>query len=86
MEARTSARTGSRRAASSSGMVTRTATSQPSSAGDIVHEWTLSPAEDGCDVAVRVTIPEEEAARFDPVRAEVLASMTRLVQVAQAAA
>ena len=44
---------------------------------DIVHEWTLSPAEDGCDVAVRVTIPEEEAARLDPVRAEVVASMPR---------
>ena len=53
---------------------------------DIVHEWTLSPAEDGCDVAVRVTIPEEEAARLDPVRAEVGASLARLVQVAQAAA
>ena len=53
---------------------------------DIVHEWTLSPAEDGCDVAVRVTIPEEEAARLDPVRAEVGASLAQLVQVAQAAA
>jgi uncharacterized protein YndB with AHSA1/START domain len=52
---------------------------------DIVHEWTLSPAPGGCDVAVRVTIPEEEAARLDAMRAEVGASLARLVEVAQAA-
>jgi uncharacterized protein YndB with AHSA1/START domain len=53
---------------------------------DIVHEWTLQPAPGGCAVAVRVTIPEEEAARLEPVRAEVAASLARLVEVAQAAA
>ena len=54
---------------------------------DIVHEWTLSPAAGGCDVAVRVTIPEDEAARLEPVRAEVVESLARLVAVvAQAAA
>ena len=53
---------------------------------DIVYEWTLSPAPGGCDVAVRVTVPEEEAARLDPVSAEASASLARLVEVAQAAA
>jgi uncharacterized protein YndB with AHSA1/START domain len=53
---------------------------------DIVHEWTLSPAPEGCDVAVRVIVPEEEAARLAPVRAEVVASLARLVEVAQAEA
>jgi uncharacterized protein YndB with AHSA1/START domain len=53
---------------------------------DIVYEWTLSPAPAGCNVAVRVTIPEEEAARLDPVSAEASASLARLVQVAQAGA
>jgi hypothetical protein len=37
-------------------------------------------------VAVRVTVPEEEAARLDPVSAKALASLARLVEVAQAAA
>ena len=53
---------------------------------DIVHEWTLLPAPAGCDVAVRVTIPDEESARLDAMRAEVGASLARLVEVAQAAA
>jgi uncharacterized protein YndB with AHSA1/START domain len=53
---------------------------------DIVYEWTLSPAAEGCDVAVRVTIPEGEAARLEPVSAEASASLARLVEVAQAAA
>lgn len=53
---------------------------------DIIHVWTLEPAPGGCAVAVRVTIPEEEAARLEPVRAEVAASLARLVEVAQAAA
>ena len=52
---------------------------------DIVHEWTLSPAPGGCDVAVRVTIPDEESARLDAMRAEVAASLARLVEVAQTA-
>jgi hypothetical protein len=33
-----------------------------------------------------VTIPEEEAVRLAPVRAEVVASLARLVEVAQAEA
>ena len=53
---------------------------------DIVYEWTLSPAAEGCDGAVRVTIPEGEAARLEPVSAEASASLARLVEVAQAAA
>lgn len=53
---------------------------------DIVHEWTLEPAAGGCAVAVRVTIPDEEAARLEPVRAEVRASLARLVEVAHASA
>jgi uncharacterized protein YndB with AHSA1/START domain len=52
---------------------------------DIEHEWTLEPAPAGCAVAVRVRIPEQEAARLDPVRAEVRASLARLVRVAEAA-
>lgn len=53
---------------------------------DIVHEWTLVPSPAGCGIAVLVRIPEEEAARLDPVRAEVRASLARLVEVAEAAA
>ena len=51
---------------------------------DIVYEWTLAPAPAGCEVAVRVTIPEEEAARLDAVTAEAAASLARLVEVAEA--
>jgi hypothetical protein len=53
---------------------------------DIVHEWTLVPSPAGCGIAVAVRIPEQEAARMDPVRAEVRASLARLVEVAEAAA
>jgi uncharacterized protein YndB with AHSA1/START domain len=53
---------------------------------DIVHEWTLLPAADGCEIAVRVTIPEEEAGRREAQRAEIVASLARLVEVAEAAA
>jgi uncharacterized protein YndB with AHSA1/START domain len=50
---------------------------------DIVHEWTLEPAPEGCAVRVRVEIPDEEAARLEPMRDEVRASLARLVEVAQ---
>ena len=53
---------------------------------DIAYEWTLWPAPGGCDVAVRVTVPEGEAARLEPVSAEASTSLARLVEVAQAAA
>lgn len=53
---------------------------------DIVYEWTLAPADAGCEVAVHVSVPEQEAARLAPVSAEASASLARLVEVAQAAA
>jgi uncharacterized protein YndB with AHSA1/START domain len=53
---------------------------------DIVHEWTLEPAEEGCIVGVRVEIPEEEAARLDAQREEVATSLARLIARAEAMA
>lgn len=50
---------------------------------DIVHEWRLEPDEDGCAIAVRVELPEREAARIDDQRAEVGASLERLVALAE---
>ncbi len=52
---------------------------------DIAYEWALAPAPEGCEVAVRVTVPEQEAARLDAVTAEASASLARLVEVAEAA-
>jgi uncharacterized protein YndB with AHSA1/START domain len=52
---------------------------------DIVHEWTLEPDPPGCAVRVRVEIPEAEAARLDASRAEVRASLAKLVEVAESA-
>jgi hypothetical protein len=50
---------------------------------DIVHEWWLEPAPQGCVVHVRVELPESEAARLEGVRAEVVPSLKRLVELAE---
>jgi uncharacterized protein YndB with AHSA1/START domain len=50
---------------------------------NIVHEWSLEPAAEGCLVRVRVEVPEDEAARLEAVRAETLPSLERLVAVAE---
>ena len=49
---------------------------------NIVHEWSLTPAPEGCVVHVRVELPEAEAHRLDAVRAEVIPSLQRLVELA----
>lgn len=53
---------------------------------DIVHEWVLEPAGDGCGVCVRVEIPEESAARLEAQQAEMRVSLSRLVARAEALA
>lgn len=53
---------------------------------DIRHDWTLSPAQRGCRVDVRVELPDEEAERLAAVREEVQASLPRLVAAAERAA
>jgi uncharacterized protein YndB with AHSA1/START domain len=53
---------------------------------DIRHEWTLSPAPDGCLVQVRVDVPESEAERLEHLRHELHASLPRLVAAAERAA
>ena len=53
---------------------------------DIVHEWTLAPHPEGCTVAVRVELPEAEAARIDAQRAEVGGSLAGLVALAERSA
>lgn len=53
---------------------------------DIRQEWTLSPDPDGCRVQVRVELPEGEAERLGPVRAEVQASLPRLLAAGERAA
>ncbi|HTI35535.1 MAG TPA: SRPBCC family protein [Miltoncostaea sp.] len=50
---------------------------------DIVHEWTLSPHPDGCEVRVRVELPEREAGRIDAQRREVAGSLAGLVALAE---
>ena len=50
---------------------------------DIVHEWTLEPAPEDCAVRVRVEIPDAESARLEAQRAEVVASLARLVARAE---
>ena len=50
---------------------------------DIVHEWTLVPHPDGCEVRVRVELPEREAERVDAQRREVGGSLTGLVALAE---
>lgn len=51
---------------------------------DIAQEWTLEPHPEGCEVRVRVDVPDAEAARTDAQRAEVGASLDRLVTLAEA--
>lgn len=53
---------------------------------DISHNWTLSPAEGGCRVAVRVEVPAAEAKRVEAAREEMRASIPRLVAAAERAA
>lgn len=50
---------------------------------DIVHEWALEPAPDGCALRVCVEIPEAEAERLGAQEAEIRASLTRLVARAE---
>jgi hypothetical protein len=50
---------------------------------DVRHEWTLSPAPDGCLVRVRVEVPEGE--RLEQLRSELHASPPRLVAAAERA-
>ena len=52
---------------------------------DIVHEWTLEPADTGCAVRVRIEVPEPEAARLEAVADETRASLIRLIALAEAA-
>jgi len=53
---------------------------------DIRHQWTLSPAPDGCIVQVRVEVPDAEAERLEHLRRELEASLPRLVRAAERAA
>jgi uncharacterized protein YndB with AHSA1/START domain len=50
---------------------------------NIVHEWSLTPAPAGCVVHVRVDLPDAEAHRLDAVKAEVIPSLRRLVELAE---
>jgi uncharacterized protein YndB with AHSA1/START domain len=50
---------------------------------NIVHEWSLTPAPEGCVIHVRVELPEAEAHRLEAVREEVIPSLRRLVELAE---
>ena len=50
---------------------------------DVTQEWRLEPHSDGCAVSVRVELPERDAGRIDEQRAEIGASLTRLVALAE---
>lgn len=50
---------------------------------DVRLEWTLEPDPPGCAVRVAAELPEREAARLDALRAEVSASLGRLVARAE---
>ena len=52
---------------------------------DIVHEWSLEPADTGCAVRIRIDVPEDEASRLPAVAAESTESLDRLVALAEAA-
>lgn len=52
---------------------------------DIVHEWSLQPAETGCAVRIHIDVPEHEATRLPAVAAESTESLDRLVALAEAA-
>lgn len=49
----------------------------------ISQRWTLEPHPGGCAVTVTVELPAEEAGRLSAQRAEVRASLDRLVDLAQ---
>lgn len=53
---------------------------------DIRHEWQLAPSPPGCRVRVRGEVPDTEAERLPAVRAELQASLLRLVAAAERAA
>jgi hypothetical protein len=50
---------------------------------NIVHEWSLTPAAEGCVVHVRVELPASEDHRLAAVKAEVIPSLHRLVELAE---
>jgi uncharacterized protein YndB with AHSA1/START domain len=52
---------------------------------NIVHEWSLASAAEGCVVRVRVELPDSESHRLEAVRAEVVPSLHRLVELAERA-
>jgi hypothetical protein len=51
---------------------------------DIVHEWVIEPAAEGCALLVRVDLPAEESERLEDQRADVRESLKRLVARAEA--
>lgn len=53
---------------------------------DVRFEWTLEPEPSGCAVQVTAELPEHEAARLGALRAEVGASLERLVARAEGGA
>lgn len=50
---------------------------------DVIQEWRLEPHPDGCAVSVRVELPHRDAGRIDEQRAEIGASLARLVALAE---
>jgi uncharacterized protein YndB with AHSA1/START domain len=50
---------------------------------NIVHEWSLTRAPEGCVVHIRVELPAEEEHRLEAVKAEVIPSLRRLVELAE---
>lgn len=53
---------------------------------DIIHEWTIEPADPGCAVRVRIDVPESEAERLPAVTTEAQASLANLVALAEGSA
>jgi uncharacterized protein YndB with AHSA1/START domain len=52
---------------------------------DLVWEWTLEPAGTGCRVRLNLQLADAEAHRFDSARADMRASIRRLVAAAERA-
>jgi uncharacterized protein YndB with AHSA1/START domain len=50
---------------------------------DVVWEWTLKPAEAGCRVRLNMQLADGEAHLFDSARADMRASIRRLVAAAE---
>ncbi len=50
---------------------------------DIVHEWALEPHPDGCVIAVRIDVPDDESARLPAVAEEAQASLAKLAALAE---